>query len=316
LTACHVVAVSAAEYSDVRPSDWYYDDVMYLTDLGGVSGYPDGALRPNESISRAELLAMAVNTIESHAQGRDKFEQQMSALKTPDGYWAQPYIDLAKKSGALNLGNANAFGSTPSEWNVPANRAEMASLIMAVATEVGGYYSLYEISDDTANAILDYKTVSRLPERQFILEACGNGIAAGLNAIPVKDSPPLRIYYNTDTKVEYAPILYGPLERCTRAEACAMLARVIDMDRRIDNGLWNTAQREITAADFELKIVADSSNGDIYAYALLTYIGPQDSVTLYGSKPCLGFSIFDSDGKPVAGDASDEVLAPHQFVKG
>ena len=47
-------------FSDVKPGDWYYQDVMYLAEKGAISGFVDGTFRPDNTITRAEFVKIAV----------------------------------------------------------------------------------------------------------------------------------------------------------------------------------------------------------------------------------------------------------------
>ncbi|MEO8288822.1 MAG: S-layer homology domain-containing protein [Chloroflexota bacterium] len=47
-------------FSDVCSGDWYYSHVMDLYALGAIGGYPDGTFRPNNNISRAQIMKIVV----------------------------------------------------------------------------------------------------------------------------------------------------------------------------------------------------------------------------------------------------------------
>lgn len=49
------------KFHDVRPSDWFYDDVMWAVEHGVVSGYADGSFKPTKSITREEAAAILFN---------------------------------------------------------------------------------------------------------------------------------------------------------------------------------------------------------------------------------------------------------------
>ena len=48
-------------FNDVYQSDWYYDPIMWAAENGIVLGYDDGSFRPNENITRAEMVIMLKN---------------------------------------------------------------------------------------------------------------------------------------------------------------------------------------------------------------------------------------------------------------
>ena len=45
-------------FSDVTEDDWYYTAVMAMAEKKAVNGYSDGAFRPNNNISRAEVAVI------------------------------------------------------------------------------------------------------------------------------------------------------------------------------------------------------------------------------------------------------------------
>lgn len=62
-------------FSDVKPSSWYYDAVMALANGGVINGYPDGTFQPDKTASRAEaakVLYMVTPTEIELAAGADK----------------------------------------------------------------------------------------------------------------------------------------------------------------------------------------------------------------------------------------------------
>ncbi len=47
-------------FTDVCPGDWFYPFVTGLSDLGVVSGYEDGTFRPNNDITRGQMMKIVV----------------------------------------------------------------------------------------------------------------------------------------------------------------------------------------------------------------------------------------------------------------
>lgn len=52
---CPVTPTCAGMFSDVKPVDAYYDDIMSLVATKTVSGYADGTFRPSQPVTRAQL---------------------------------------------------------------------------------------------------------------------------------------------------------------------------------------------------------------------------------------------------------------------
>jgi hypothetical protein len=51
-------------FTDVCPDDWFYPFITGLSDLGVVSGYADGTFRPNNDITRGQMMKIVVLSTE------------------------------------------------------------------------------------------------------------------------------------------------------------------------------------------------------------------------------------------------------------
>ena len=47
-------------FSDIEYNDWYYNDILALSDKELVNGYTDGTFKPNNFITRAEALKLII----------------------------------------------------------------------------------------------------------------------------------------------------------------------------------------------------------------------------------------------------------------
>ena len=50
-----------ANFTDVKPDAWYAEEVDYVTDMGLMSGYPDGTFKPDKGLTRAEMAQILYN---------------------------------------------------------------------------------------------------------------------------------------------------------------------------------------------------------------------------------------------------------------
>jgi hypothetical protein len=50
-------------YSDINKSQWYYTDIMTLTNYGLMTGYPDGTFRPDDVITGDEIRSLVINYV-------------------------------------------------------------------------------------------------------------------------------------------------------------------------------------------------------------------------------------------------------------
>jgi rubrerythrin len=56
--AFHYNTTAAISFSDVSPGDWFYNDIAKATVAGYISDYPDGTMKPENAISRAEAASI------------------------------------------------------------------------------------------------------------------------------------------------------------------------------------------------------------------------------------------------------------------
>ena len=116
--------VFAADYTDTD-NHWAKSYVDVLSNYEALSGYPDGAFRPNQIIKRIEFIALMVK-----AQG---LEVEKPVLNQ---YWGQPYIDIALANGLIT---AEEFGDLSSQnLSVDISREEMTQIVMNAYIHAGG----------------------------------------------------------------------------------------------------------------------------------------------------------------------------------
>ena len=53
-----VAFASVIQLSDIKPSDWFYEDVNNMVEWGVIQGNADGTFAPERNVNRAELSAM------------------------------------------------------------------------------------------------------------------------------------------------------------------------------------------------------------------------------------------------------------------
>jgi hypothetical protein len=85
----------SSPFSDVQSGDWYGTVVASLAKSGVVSGYPGGAFRPNDFITRAELSAIAVR-FAAIMNETGEIKAQFSDVA---GSWAEESIYKAAEIG-------------------------------------------------------------------------------------------------------------------------------------------------------------------------------------------------------------------------
>lgn len=113
-----------AEFSDVAPTDWYEDAIGWAASLDIVTGYEDGTFRPNELVTREQIVAM----LHRYAGYREVDRVYMAKLEKYEdckdiGAWAFASMQWA---AAAELLNEETDVLRPKDT---ATRAEVAQLL-------------------------------------------------------------------------------------------------------------------------------------------------------------------------------------------
>jgi hypothetical protein len=101
---------TAPAFTDIS-GHWAEASILEAADLGFVNGYPDGAFRPNQQITRVEFTAMLVRALlMAEAQQGDIDFADRSSIPG----WAMPYVKAAVQSDLLRGYEDHTFrGSKP-----------------------------------------------------------------------------------------------------------------------------------------------------------------------------------------------------------
>ena len=82
-------ATEAGKFSDATADQWYSEAIGFLAAKGVISGYPDGAFRGNDPITRAEFVTIASKF------GEMKLEPDSPFTDVAEGHWAVDFIKSA-----------------------------------------------------------------------------------------------------------------------------------------------------------------------------------------------------------------------------
>lgn len=194
-----IVKDVAKMFSDFKADSWYAEVMARLSYLGGINGYPDGTVRPNGTITKGEFVKMLVGTL-GH-------EVDTSKKVSP---WARPWVDKAVEVGIIPSYVANKeFNDT--QLNEAITR-DLAALLVR--------NSVREYTDEELQRVKNYenyqKNISDLWKSSYqkeLLEAYALGLVEG---------------YAEDNS-------FRPQNSLTRAEASAVIIRVIDSKMRKTN---------------------------------------------------------------------------------
>ena len=121
------VAAGAVDYTDVRETDWFYNEAMYALDNRLFPDWAESRFRPNEAATRAETvyalwMAMGAPAASTHAGFTDLTED-----------WYRDAIDWSVENGIILGFDANTF--LP-DGNL--NREQLAVILYRYTRYAGG----------------------------------------------------------------------------------------------------------------------------------------------------------------------------------
>lgn len=198
------------QFMDVAPSEWYYENVKALYELGLTNGQGTRArFAPSASITLAEAITMAARLRSLYELGGCEKGPQKYA--SPSGAWYSSYVTYAQKMGIIADEFTGSYGKTASRAQIAHILANAlpSSLFTAIndAAVTEGYASRSHIPDVT-----EYT-----PYQQDILTLYRWGILSGMDRVGS----------------------FHPTESVQRSEVAAMLTRLAYDQLRITLD-WDT----------------------------------------------------------------------------
>ena len=115
-----VTVEEGISFSDVKPGDWFYDNVMDAAQNGYVSGMGDGTFNPTGATTRAQFAAMIAN-----AMGYEADPDVASMFPdVADDFWGKAAINFCVENGILSGYDDGTF-----QPNKAITRQEAASIL-------------------------------------------------------------------------------------------------------------------------------------------------------------------------------------------
>lgn len=112
----------AAAAPDLPQNHQFYEEMTYLMEKGVITGYPDGTVRPDQQVTRAEATVMI-----GRLQGLDGAKRATPFRDVPAGHYASGYVAEAAEAGYI-LG----YGDGTFRPNAPIIRGDMALILERV----------------------------------------------------------------------------------------------------------------------------------------------------------------------------------------
>jgi hypothetical protein len=113
-------------YSDVGTDAWYYESIETLRQLHMINGFSDGTFRPNDPVTREQMVVIAMNALQTLSLIPDNIgtsSEKFADDKDTSG-WAK---DAVIKARGMNL--ASGTGQNRFVPKQPSNRADTAVFI-------------------------------------------------------------------------------------------------------------------------------------------------------------------------------------------
>lgn len=108
-------------FSDVAKSDWFYKYIATAKNAGIINWYDDGTFGPNNPITRAEAVAVILNTI----VWKQNIPNGWTSLFTdiPKWFWYEKYVYYTVSNGLLDISNSQFH---PNDY---IKRADVANIL-------------------------------------------------------------------------------------------------------------------------------------------------------------------------------------------
>lgn len=135
--------MAAMPFTDVKTSDWFYNEVQFVYDNGIFDGTSDSAFEPNTKMTRAMFV-----TVLGRMSGIDPGQYTDCYFDDVEiGSWYAPYVQWAYEEGITNGISSDSFGSYQ-----PVTREQMAKFIIDYADYRNMYFTTvspwYEFNDE------------------------------------------------------------------------------------------------------------------------------------------------------------------------
>jgi hypothetical protein len=148
--------VYAADFSDVKQTNWAYEAIKAMSEKAVITGYPGGSFKPMNTVTYGEFIKMALVA----ATGKD-------VGNSTSGNWAEGYYQEA-----LNLGYFTEYDIKSNAMNKQITRGHMALIISAILGDVK-----IDKYDEIQKGITD--VTFKTPYEYDITKAYATGILTG-----------------------------------------------------------------------------------------------------------------------------------------
>lgn len=282
---------AAVNLPDIQ-KHWGKDYISYLVNKGAIAGYPDGTFKPDQTISKAEFVKIAVSSAQN-----GKF-----TLADKGEHWASGVFRDAQTKFILRRNEM-----PESDWNKPITRYEMAMVMVRITENI-----LKEDKTGTsgvANIMADYQEVSNKTEYQYYVEqAYMKGLISGMDKQGT----------------------FGGAKTGTRAEAATMVTRMLEVSKRekvdttkVPTGtgkeiVWNSPDKPLVPKAGDVFVKKDGTKVTLKVHEETGVLGYGQNVDLYSGTKLINGHIFKHGdlGTPSMGYDSQTFLVDSRTGSG
>ena len=206
-------------FTDLSGYSWAEDAINSMASQGILNGVGNGMFAPKSNVTRQEFAAMAirafggedkVNELANEMSLKAKFnDSSLFSLEDMESEYGDNWSNETIVASQYFTSISSLWGDELEEWKKPADRGEMAFILMTIAESLGT--EQFKIKDGIEGVIGDYSSaVSNSQFKTSIIKAYSNGILVGM-----------------DTQGNYKPSNLS-----TRAEAACVMQRLVDASKR------------------------------------------------------------------------------------
>ena len=127
LTATVTLTPCTISFTDVHPSDYFYNDVRCLYCLGAISGYADGYFRPYNNTTRGQMTKIVVLALRIPIT-----TPTGTATTFPDVPRGSTFFDYIET--AAHFGIVTGYGDGPSRPNADVTRGQLSKIDVIAAS--------------------------------------------------------------------------------------------------------------------------------------------------------------------------------------
>jgi len=174
-------------FSDVPSSFWAAPAILRAAQMGFIAGFPDGTFRPQEPLTRLQILLSLVNGLSLQGGSSSELEVYQDRAEIPS-YAVGAVAIATQKQLVVNYPNPSLL-----EPSVPASRAETAAILyqaLVVMGEAPPIPSPYVIIPSTASAA--FSDISSQWEAPYIQGIASQGYVGGFSDGTFHPDAPVR----------------------------------------------------------------------------------------------------------------------------